>query len=254
VSLLTEQQIRSVLTEGRQAYLAVDTQRGPHVTPELYGLIDEFIGMWVATSTVKAKVLRQTKAVGVLVRTAASTVVISGTGEVIDPLRPPLSPGRLVGAGRLTVNFALRNAADLVAFGRDTVAGATGFPPARRVLILTRPEHVTTIDTFANDVVVGVRSAVGPLALPGRWLDDDRVELPAEMAGLAGVEGPVSVTTDDYAEPGPAAKRGVLLRGDGRIVQQEDGLVLTVNPTRRTEWNGVHTSTEPVAQPPPPQA
>ncbi|HYH48712.1 MAG TPA: hypothetical protein VEG38_04100 [Acidimicrobiia bacterium] len=247
---LTQQQVRSVLTEGRQAYLAVDTRHGPHVTPELYGLIDDYIGMWVATSTLKAKVLRKAKAVGVLVRTASSTVVISGTGEVIDPLRPPLNPGRLVGAGRLTINFTLRNVPDLVAFGRDTLAGATGFPPARRVLILARPESVTTVDTFASDVVVGVRRAEGPLALPGRWLGDDRVELPLEMAGvLAGAaDGPVSVTSDDYSEPGPAAKRGVLLRGEGRIAPEGDGLILTVNPTRQTEWKGVHTSTRRVGQ------
>jgi len=252
VSVLSQQEIRTVLTEGRQAYLAVDTRHGPHVTPELYGVIDDSLGMWVATSTLKAKVLRESRAVGVLVRTAAGAVVMSGTGEVLDPLRPPLNPARLLGAGRLTVNFTLRNVPDLVAFGRDTLAGATGFPPARRVLIVIRPEHASTVDAFANDVVVGLRTPVGPLAVPGRWLGDDRVELPAEMADLAGTtDGPVSVTADEYVGPGPAAKRGVLLRGEGRLVEEDDRLVLSVQPIRRTEWRGVHISTEPVAQPVP---
>ena len=244
MSVLSQQQIRSVLTEGRQAYLAIDTGQGPHVTPELYGLIDDHLGMWVATSTVKAKVLRRTRAVGVLVRTATGAVVIGGTGEVIDPLRPPLSPGRLVDAARLTVNFTLRNAADLVAFGRDTLAGATGFPPARRVLIVVRPERSSGIEGFANDVVVGLSSPAGPLAVPGRWLGDGRVELPATVEGLDDVvEGPVAVTADEYVQPGPAAKRGVLLRGDGNLAHEDDRLILTVHPTRRTEWDGVHTET-----------
>ena len=244
MSVLTQPQIRSVLTEARQAYLAVDTRRGPHVTPELYGVIDDYLGMWVATSTVKAKILRENRAVGVLVRTATGTVVIRGTGQTVDPLRPPLNPARLMGAARMTVNFTLRNAPDLLAFGRDTLVGATGFPPARRVLILVRPERAASIDAFANDVVVGLLSADGPVALPGRRLDDGRIELPAEMVAFAGVaDGPVSVTADDYAEPGPAAKRGVLLRGEGCVAEEDDRLILTVQLDRRTEWNGVETST-----------
>lgn len=246
MGVLTQQQVRSVLTEGRQAYLAIETRQGPHVTPELYGLVDDYLGMWVATSTVKAKVLRRSGAVGVLVRTAVGAVVISGTAQIFDPLRPPLNAGRLVGAGRLTVNFTLRNAADLVAFGRDTLAGATGFPPARRVLIVVRPDRASSIEGFANDVVVGLCSSTGPLAVPGRWLGDDRVALPPEVEALdcAG-DGPVSVTSDDYVAPGPAAKRGVLLRGEGHLASEDGRLVMTINPTRRTEWDGVRTSTRP---------
>jgi hypothetical protein len=52
---------------------------------------------------------------------------------------------------------------------------------------------------------------------------------------------PISVVTDDYAGPGPAVKRGALIRGIGRFT--DDGCCfIRVDPDRIVEWEGVETS------------
>ncbi len=43
--------LKSVLSEGRQTYLAVPSKRGPHATPALYGGAAGQVGMWVAAGT-----------------------------------------------------------------------------------------------------------------------------------------------------------------------------------------------------------
>jgi hypothetical protein len=61
----------------------------------------------------------------------------------------------VISALRATGNFAVRNAADLVGFARDTIAGRTGsFPPPRRILFSLTPDRVAASD---DESVVNVR-------------------------------------------------------------------------------------------------
>jgi hypothetical protein len=56
-----------------------------------------------------------------------------------------------------------------------------------------------------------------------------------------------SVVLDDYGCPGPAAKRGVLLRGRGSPVHvscADAWRRLRIEAHRRTTWDGVDTITE----------
>jgi hypothetical protein len=55
----------------------------------------------------------------------------------------------------------------------------------------------------------------------------------------------VSVVVDDYGAPGPAAKRGVLVRGRGRVAADEPGFV-EVDPDAATTWSGVETASASV--------
>ena len=51
--------LTSTLKEGRQAYVAVPSKQGPHVTPELYAWSDGRLWFAAAAGTVKSNVLKR---------------------------------------------------------------------------------------------------------------------------------------------------------------------------------------------------
>jgi len=264
-------EMHSVLNEARQAYTAIVTKDGPHVTPELYALAGDAIWFAVAATTLKARVLPSTERASALVRAGGRTVLLSGTVRTYD-IRSPRDVGRAISdptVARAVSGFLLRNAGDLAAFARDTVAGrlGRGIPP-RRVLVRLTPTRAALLDgtrvlassgdwpgTVAagdeeslrgsRDAVVGWLGPDGPVALPARR-DDEHAYVPAAAAALAGLprEAPACVVEDDYGRPGPAAKSGTLERGTGRLAG--DGRA-TIDVAKVTSWDGVETSTRPSA-------
>lgn len=259
----------SVLAEGRQAYLAVDSTGGPHVTPELYAWSDGRLWMAVASTTLKARVLRQRPVAGALVGARDRTVVLQGHVDVIDPRRPGgwlREAASLPGTARALTRFAARNVDDLVAFGGDLLTGRLGLRlPATRLLlrftpaaaVLVEGDAVTertgswaaegpggggTVGSAGRPVVIGLP---GPVALPGRWRPESgEVHALPDLLALAGPTPPtgecrVGVVDDDYVAPGPAAKQGTLRRGSGRV-DTPAGLV-RVQFERAVEWQGVTT-------------
>ncbi len=255
----------SVLAEGRQAYLAVDSAGGPHVTPELYAWSDGRLWMAVAATTLKARVLRRRAAAAALVGVRDRTVAMQGRVDVIDPRRPQdwlRAVGSLPRTARALTRFATRNVDDLVAFGGDLVKGRLGLGlPASRVLLrftpsaaalvegdavverfghwetTSAPAGATAIGAAGSPVVIGLP---GPVALPGRWCPDaDEVHVLPALLALASPGRRLGVVHDDYVAPGPAAKRGILHRGTGRV--QTRAGVVRVKFDRAVEWNGVST-------------
>jgi hypothetical protein len=100
----------------------------------------------------------------------------------------------------------------------------------------------------SRSVVVGgepvVAALPGPVAVPGRWFDDDRrLRIAPEVVGLAGLQGrfPISIVRDEYQAPGPAAKEGTLLRGEGALLRGHAGAI-AVKLERAVSWDGVETS------------
>ncbi len=263
-----------VLGEGRQAYVAVGSSRGPHVTPELYAWSDGAIWFAAAASTVKARVLRRDPRAGVVVSVPGRAVVLTGEVRALDPFRPldlARQLGHLPASGRAITRYTTRNASDLLAFSGDLVSGKLGWrPPPRRVLFSLRPDRVVVVEndsvtghhgwdsapvdaeTDGEAVPVGGVRAVaglpGPIALPGRWFPDrSQLHVAAQLTELLDLPTsfPVSVVVDDYAAPGPAAKRGTLVRGVG-CFDRRDASVLRVDTERVTEWDGVETTTTAV--------
>jgi hypothetical protein len=259
-----------VLGEGRQAYVAVASTKGPHVTPELYTWSGDRLWFAAASTTLKAKVLRRDPSLGAVVNVAGRSVVLSGEVEVFDPRNPVGVLGRfpeLPGVARALTSFTTRNAADLLAFVGDTAAGRLGrkVPPLRLLFALT-PQRIALIENDAltghwgwsvdpteddDPVPVGGERAVaafpGPVALPVRWFaDTSRLHLARPLTGLLdrpSVRGtfPISVVVDDYSAPGPAAKRGALVRGEGRAVEG-DLCTIEVQAERVVEWDGTETA------------
>ena len=87
--------VAGVLGEGRQAYVAVNSTAGPHVTPELYAWSDGRLWFAAASTTLKPKGLRRDPASGVLVTGAGRSVIATGSVTVYDPRRPWELVGRI---------------------------------------------------------------------------------------------------------------------------------------------------------------
>jgi hypothetical protein len=259
--------VTSTLEEGRQAYIAVPSKHGPHVTPELYAWSGGNLWFAVASSTLKAKVLAKDPAAGVSVSIRDRSVVLRGRVDVLDPRQVGALAKEVRGlpeAARALARYTVRNAPDLLAFAGDTVAGKLGrrLPPMR-LLLRFEPTHAALIEADAvvdawggwsspaesdsTDLPAGGQPAVvglpGPVALPARWFDDDQLLRFAPGAlELLDLEPsfPLGVVVDEYTAPGPAAKQGTLLRGKGRLGDQP--ATIEVEGDRLVAWDGVETS------------
>lgn len=262
----------SALAEGRQAYVAVESKKGPHVTPELYTWSSGALWIAAASTTLKSRVLADHGYAAVVVRLAGRDVMMDGPVSVFDVRKPTEILCRLrhvpeaVAAG---ARFMLRNAQDLVAFAGDAVSGKIGlrFPPVR-ILFALRPHRVALIE---GDAVVGawgwdaedaadgdlkvpagnercVAAFPGPVAVPCRWFPEERrIFIPPRLLALANppLHSPIAFVVDEYRAPGPAAKWGRLHRGVGRG-SSEPGYV-DVTSDKVVEWNGVDVT--PIATP-----
>jgi pyridoxamine 5'-phosphate oxidase-like protein len=272
VTLLLPVSAVGVLQEGRQAHLAVESRGGPHVTPDLYAWSGGALWFAVAGTTLKAKVLARRPAAGVVVSVPGRSVVLAGSTSIVDPRSVRDLVGavpRLPDTARALTRYATRNAPDLFAFLGDATRGRLGWgvPPAR-VLIRFDPTRAALISgreliegygawsgvkpgpTSATTAPAGGEAAVvalpGPVALPCRWFEEEGVaHLPAGARALLDVHGafPVSVVVDEYGAPGPAAKEGTLLHGQGRLGRK--GRVIEIDPERVVTWDGVETASAP---------
>jgi hypothetical protein len=249
--VIADPEVLSALGEGRQVYVALRTDAGPHVTPELYAWSGDRLWFAAAAPTFKARTIEPGERVGALVRTAGGDVLVAGPAErfdLADPVALGRRFGRLPSAVRALAGYTVRNAPDLLAFGRDVVAGRLGrrLPP-RRVLFAVEAEQVTLIDAQPTGGTPAVVGLPGPIALPARWFGDDaRLRLAPELLEryVVGDEVPVGIVVDHYVAPGPAAKVGTLLRGTARRVGGSD--LLEVDLERRVEWDGTATASAPV--------
>ena len=238
--------ISSILHEARQAHVAVSASSGPHAAPVLFGVAGEQLGFLTAAPTLIARSLQSGHTAGVLVRSGPRAVVGTGTVQVVDVLRPRslvAAVPRVPTAAQLLGSFGLRNVPDLLGFVRDAARGKVGpMPPPRRVLIVFESaDWVVTDEAGDADVVVAAVADRGPVALPGRWeAEGDRAHVPAALLKEVGVHnGPVAVVADEYVGPGPAAKEGLILRGEGTIRRD----AIEIVPERVSEWSGVETAT-----------
>ena len=276
IDLLSNPAIAGPLAEGRQAYVAIATERGPHVTPELYAVAGGRLWFFAALGTVKARTLPRHPAVAVAVAAGARSVVVTGRVASFHPAALPRhapTPATLLAAPGAVARYSLRNAVDLAGFAVDFTTGRLGRRlPQPRVLFAVTPERVALLDGFAvqgrwgdwsgeaestADAMHGgdgagavAALAYGDngtlLAMPAR-VDESgqRAQVPAALLDLAGVgaTADVAVVVDDYGKPGPAAKRGVMLRGNGEVRRDDTGAWIDLDPERVVSWDGVETTT-----------
>ena len=224
------------------AYLAIETSTGPHVTPLLFAATPDRLWFGIGRGTVKARVLAKRPAVGVVISDGDASVAIRGNATLLDRL--PTSPAELARAPFALPAFATRNALEMAAFARDVTR--RGAQPQQLAPLSIRIEELVLLDGWPATAVLGWMSAAGPIALPARWNErTGRARVPAAPLKEAG--GPraaaACVCIDESDGLGPLAKRGRLLRGQGRATLRGDVASVALELDRVTRWKGFQTQT-----------
>jgi hypothetical protein len=267
---------RSLLTEGRQLHVGVLTTTGPHVTPELYSSDDKHVWFLTAADTLKTRVVRRDPRAAAVVRVGSRSLLLSGTVtdyDIGDPRRLLTQARDALAALAALTSFTVRNATDLAAFARDVAAGRlpSRLPP-RRVLMRLTPQRGLLLDDTALlatdgewpgrvtvpdespplvgavDCVVGAETPDGVVVLPGRAEESlTSATVPAvavQLADLA-IDSDLAgcLAVDDYRAPGPAAKRGELLRGSVRFDIDDAACRVHLDADRDTTWAGAASAT-----------
>jgi Pyridoxamine 5'-phosphate oxidase len=235
--------IAAVISGAPFAYLAVETQSGPHVTPLLFAFTPARVWFGIARGTLKARAIRKRPAVAVVVPGETASVAIRGEASLLD-WTP--SPSELARAPFALPAFAGRNALEMAAFVRDAVRSATR--PSPLVPVSVTIETFKLLDGWPAPAVLGWMTPDGPLALPARWNGErGRAHVPSAPLRAAGRgrTAPACVCIDESAGLGPLAKRGRLLRGTGHARIRGDAATVELAVDRITRWKGFDTSTAP---------
>ena len=243
---LWKPKVASVLGGASFAYLAVETSSGPHVTPLLFAATPDRLWFGIGRGTLKARVLAKRPAVGVVVPGSNASVAIRGEATLLDRL--PAELAELARAPLALPAFASRNALEMAAFARDLAV--RGAPPQALAPLSIRVEALDLLDGWSASAVLGWMAARGPIALPARW--DPRTErarvpaAPLKDAGGARTAA-ASVCIDESEGPGPLAKRGRLLRGQGHARLRGDTASVQLQVERVTRWKGFQVQTAAAA-------
>lgn len=169
--------------------VAVETTRGPHVTPELFVVHADRIWCLAAAPTLKVKILAERPRAGILVRSGGDTAVLAADAIVIDPGRPLAAIGgagiAAVRAPTVVASFLARNHLEMTGAAMDAVSLQLGAPPARRVLLGFAPVASALI---RGDELVSA-TGWGPAPSGGRAAIDDEHDvplhdLPGDLASL----------------------------------------------------------------------
>jgi hypothetical protein len=243
---LWQPNVASVLWDARFAYLAVETSSGPHVTPLLFAATPDRLWFGIGRGTLKARVLAERPAVGVVVPGADASVAIRGEATLLDRL--PASPAEFARVPFGVPAFASRNALEMAAFARDLARGSVQPQPLAPLSV--RIETVDHLDGWSAESVLGWLTPGGPIALPATWdARTERAQVPAAPLRRAGGPraGAACVCIDESEGLGPLAKRGRLIRGQGHAKLRGDVASVALEPERITRWKGFQTDTAPAA-------
>jgi hypothetical protein len=224
------------------AYLAIETSSGPHVTPLLFAFTHDRLWFGIGRGTLKARVLAKRPGVAVVVPGESSSVAIRGEATLVDRL-PPAS--ELARAPFALPAFAARNTLEMAAFARDVVQ--RGAPARPLAPVSVSVGAVELMDGWPASAVLGWMAPGGPVALPARWRSETERAL-VSAAPLRTAGGPRSaaacVCIDESEGPGPLAKGGRLLRGQGQATLRGDVASVAITVKRITRWKGFTTRTE----------
>ncbi len=246
VNGLWKPKVARVVGDASIAYLAVETSSGPHVTPLLFAATPDRLWFGIGRRTLKARVLAERPAVGVVVPGAGASVAIRGEATLLDRL--PASPAELARAPFALPAFASRNALEVAAFARDVAR--RGAQPRPLAPLSVRIETLDLLAGWSAQSVLGWMAEGGPIALPARWDPrTERARVPA--APLRDAGGPrtaaACVCIDESEGPGPLAKRGRLLRGRGHARLRGEIASVALERERTTRWEGFQTQTAAAA-------
>jgi len=237
--------VAAVLARASIAYLAVQASGGPHVTPLLFAATPGRLWFGIGRGTLKARVVAKRPAVGVVVPGANASVAICGEATLLDRLTA--APTELARTPFALPAFASQNALEIVAFARDLARRDAPAQPL--ALVSVSVETVDLLDGWPASAVVGWAAPNGPVAVPAKWdARSGRARVPAASLKRAGGPrvAPACVCVDESDGRGPLAKRGTLLRGQGRARLRGDVASIALEPDRVTRWRGFKTTTADV--------
>lgn len=275
-SALPEDEAREVariLGDGRLAYVAIGTARGPLVTPVLYGAADG--ALWVLTNrhALKAKVWRRRPRAGWTVVSGDSAVVFAGDVTLLslqDARAVLARPLGLAAVPPAVLSWMCRNPRQVAGFAWDTIAHPSRGMPQDFVLVRLQPDSATIVrdagdrhgavapsdpriaaaipDGLAGLAglptgILGLATDDGPVAFPVRW-DPTRsvARIPEGLTPVAVVDGSQAcITFDEPVRLRPTEQRGIVLRGTVRAGAGADELIL--HATRATYWDGFDVET-----------
>jgi hypothetical protein len=243
---LWKPKVASVLGGASVAYLAVETSTGPHVTPLLFAATPDRLWFGIGRGTVKARAVAKRPAVAVVVPGPEASVAVRGEAALLDRL--PASPAELARAPFALPAFASRNALEMAAFARDVAR--RGAQPQPLAPLSVRVEALDLLDGWSAKAVLGWMAADGPIALPASWDEQTRrARVPAGPLREAGGSRTAAacVCIDESEGPGPLAKRGRLLRGQGHATLRGDIARVALEAERVTRWKGFQTRTAAAA-------
>ena len=234
--------VAKVLKTASFAYLAVETSSGPHVTPLLFAATPDRLWFGIGRGTVKARALAKRDAVGVVVPGPDSSIAIRGHATLLDRLPP--SPLELARTPLALPVFASRNALEMAAFARDVLLD--GAQPQALAPVSVSVEELEVLPGWSAQAVLSWMTPTGPLALPARWdPETSRARVASALVKHAG-GGRVAaacVCVDESDGPGPLAKRGLLVRGTGRMTVRGENATVALDVARITTWKGFDTRT-----------
>lgn len=235
-------EVTKVLTQAPFAYLAVETSRGPHITPLLFASAANRLWLGIGRDTLKGRILTRRPAVGIVVPHEDAAVVIRGRATFVDGVGAPSSELMRLPFGLAA--FSATNALEMAAFARD--AARRGTVPTPPTPVSVRADSLRLLRGWPADAVVGWNTPDGPLALPCEWNSETRrATVPADLlhAADAPPTAPACVCIDTSDGRGPLAKSGVLLRGSGTATFRGDRATISLDAERITRWDGFDTST-----------
>ncbi|KRA28077.1 MULTISPECIES: hypothetical protein [unclassified Nocardioides] len=266
-------EVARILGDGRLAYVAIGTARGPLVTPVLYGAASG--ALWVLTNrhALKAKVWRRRPRAGWTVVSGDTAVVFAGDVTLfsLQDARAILArPLGLAAVPPAVLSWACRNPRQVAGFAWDTIAHPTRGMPQDFVLVRLQPTSATIVrdagdrhgvpapaapriaaaipDDLAGLAglptgVLGLATADGPVAFPVRW-DPTRsvARIPGGLTPLAVADGSQAcITFDEPVRLRPTEQRGIVLRGTVHAGVGADELIL--DASRATYWDGFDVTT-----------
>jgi hypothetical protein len=153
-SPLDRPDVATVLAATPYADVAVDTVRGPHITPAAFAAAGG--RLWVVSSrrTIRVRSVRRRHHASVLVRSGSRSLLVSGRADVLSLWPPSETVGIVMNSvpvARAAGLYALRNARLLLdGFVRDILAGTGDLTVYDRVLVAIEPERGMLLDAEAE--------------------------------------------------------------------------------------------------------
>jgi hypothetical protein len=241
--------VATLLAGTPYAEVAVDTTRGPHITPAAFAAADG--RLWVVSSrrTLRVRSVRRRHVASALVRRGDRAVVVSGGADVLSFWRFGETVGLVMNSlpvARAAATYAVRNAGLLVGgFVRDIVAGTGDLTLYDRVLVAIEPERgmlldgERLLDSWGRwRHVSSPQPERAPAVVPP--LAELVAALPAEL--IEALERPDTASLGWSSPSGPLALPTLHADSEGRAVVATAALDLAGTPPRAAACLTLHSS------------